>query len=80
MAPFLAEMDLALGAATAGVSRAGASSLAELAAGEAVQFERLGYFCPDPVDDSDEARVFNRVVTLRDSWAKIEKQAMQGQS
>lgn len=36
------------------------------------QFERLGYFCVD--DDSKEgALVFNRAVTLRDTWAKIEK-------
>jgi glutaminyl-tRNA synthetase len=43
-----------------------------------VQFERLGYFCPDSKDSSPTAPVFNRIVTLRDSWAKIEKQAMQG--
>ena len=49
-------------------------SLAELTAGEAVQFERLGYFCKDAVEDG---AVFNRVVTLRDSWAKLEKQALQ---
>ena len=49
-------------------------SLAELPAGEVVQFERLGYFCKDEVDD---VAVFNRVVTLRDSWAKLEKQALQ---
>ena len=49
-------------------------SLGDLAAGEAVQFERLGYFCKDAVG---EGSVFNRVVTLRDSWAKIEKQALQ---
>jgi glutaminyl-tRNA synthetase len=55
-------------------------SLADLHGGEAVQFERLGYFCPDAADDSAAARVFNRVVTLRDSWAKIEKQAMQGEN
>ena len=55
-------------------------ALARLAAGEAVQFERLGYFTPDSKDDSPDARVFNRIVTLRDSWAKIEKQAMQGQN
>jgi glutaminyl-tRNA synthetase len=55
-------------------------SLADLGLGEAVQFERLGYFCLDSADDSPETRVFNRVVTLRDSWAKIEKQAMQGQN
>ena len=52
-------------------------SLAGLARGEAVQFERLGYFCKDVVDDSDDAHVFNRIVTLRDSWAKLEKQALQ---
>lgn len=55
-------------------------ALANLAAGEAVQFERLGYFSPDVVDDSTSSRVFNRIVTLRDSWAKLEKQAMQGQN
>jgi glutaminyl-tRNA synthetase len=36
------------------------------------QFERLGYFCVD-TDSSPEALVFNRTVTLRDTWAKIEK-------
>ena len=55
-------------------------SLANLATGEVVQFERLGYFTPDPVEHSSSSRLFNRVVTLRDSWAKIEKQAMQGQN
>ncbi len=52
-------------------------SLARLEPGEAVQFERLGYFCPDADDNSKDKPVFNRIVTLRDSWAKIEKQAMQ---
>jgi glutaminyl-tRNA synthetase len=47
-----------------------------LAPGGAVQFERLGYFTADP-DSSAESPVFNRIVTLRDSWAKVEKQAMQ---
>jgi glutaminyl-tRNA synthetase len=42
-----------------------------------VQFERLGYFCPDVVDHTAEKPVFNRIVTLRDSWAKLEKQALQ---
>jgi glutaminyl-tRNA synthetase len=51
-------------------------SLADLAPGEAVQFERLGYFCLDSMDHSAAAPVLNRIVTLRDSWAKIEKQAM----
>ena len=52
-------------------------SLASLGAEEPVQFERLGYFCLDSVDDTKAQRVFNRIVTLRDSWAKLEKQAMQ---
>ena len=51
-------------------------SLGELDRAEDVQFERLGYFCKDSVDDTDEHHVFNRIVTLRDSWAKIEKQAL----
>jgi glutaminyl-tRNA synthetase len=37
------------------------------------QFERLGYFCVDNKDSSPESLVFNRTVTLRDSWAKIAK-------
>jgi glutaminyl-tRNA synthetase len=47
-------------------------SLAGAAAGNRYQFERLGYFCVDP-DSSPGALVFNRTVSLRDSWAKIEK-------
>jgi glutaminyl-tRNA synthetase len=39
--------------------------------GSRYQFERLGYFCVDTVDSSDEKLVFNRTVALRDSWAKI---------
>ena len=41
----------------------------------AVQFERLGYFRPDPVDSAPGAPVFNRIVTLRDSWTKISANA-----
>ncbi len=37
------------------------------------QFERLGYFCADRKDHTREHPVFNRVVTLRDSWAKANK-------
>ncbi|MCD4784061.1 MAG: glutamine--tRNA ligase/YqeY domain fusion protein [Candidatus Eremiobacteraeota bacterium] len=40
--------------------------------GEKFQFMRKGYFCVDP-DSTDKMKVFNRTVTLRDSWAKIEK-------
>ena len=39
-----------------------------------VQFERLGYFVPDCIEHSAETPVFNRIVTLRDTWAKINKQ------
>ncbi len=48
-------------------------SLADAAPGSRYQFERLGYFCVDPVDSSREALVFNRTVTLRDPWGKIKK-------
>jgi glutaminyl-tRNA synthetase len=48
-------------------------SLAEARPGEHFQFERQGYFCLDP-DPSHDLPVFNRTVTLRDSWAKLEKQ------
>ena len=40
--------------------------------GESYQFERLGYFCKD--QDSKEKPIFNRTVSLRDSWARLEKQ------
>ena len=46
-------------------------SLATAVPGSWFQFERVGYFCVDPVDSSDKALVFNRTVALRDSWAKI---------
>jgi len=42
-------------------------------AGERYQFERLGYFCVDNVDSLPGHLVFNRAVTLRDTWAKIER-------
>ena len=45
-------------------------SVARAAAGDRYQFERLGYFCVDP-DSRPGALVFNRTVTLKDSWAKI---------
>ena len=45
-------------------------SLREIPVGQAVQFERVGYFCPD-TDSTPEHLVFNRTVTLKDSWAKI---------
>ncbi len=39
------------------------------------QFERLGYFWPDPVDSRPGHLVFNRIVTLRDSWTKAEQKS-----
>ncbi len=36
------------------------------------QFERLGYFCQDCIDSRPDALVFNRVVTLRDTWQKVD--------
>ena len=52
--------------------------LAGAAPGNRYQFERLGYLCVDCVDSSDRRLVFNRTVTLRDSWAKIEKTQKKG--
>jgi glutaminyl-tRNA synthetase len=46
--------------------------LAGATPGSRFQFERLGYFCVDP-DSSDHKLVFNRIVTLKDTWAKVEK-------
>jgi glutaminyl-tRNA synthetase len=54
-------------------------SLADLPVGETVQFERLGYFCPDP-DSAPGALVFNRTLTLRDTWAKLQAQGRQDQA
>ena len=48
-------------------------SLAEAEPGGRYQFERQGYFCVDTTDSRPGALVFNRTVSLRDSWAKIEK-------
>jgi glutaminyl-tRNA synthetase len=45
---------------------------ARLSAGATVQFERLGYFCVD-ANSAPEAPVYNRTITLKDAWAKIEK-------
>ena len=47
-------------------------ALARLAAEERVQFERLGYFCVDP-DSKPGAPVFNRTLSLRDEWARLQK-------
>jgi len=47
-------------------------SLAEARPGDSCQFERLGYFCCD-TDSRPDGLVFNRSVSLRDTWAKIEK-------
>jgi glutaminyl-tRNA synthetase len=47
--------------------------LADVPVGETVQFERLGYFCPDP-DSAPDTLVFNRTLTLKDTWAKLQAQ------
>ncbi len=48
-------------------------SLKDLEPEKVVQFERLGYFCVDKKERSEEKPVFNRTVTLRDAWAKLAK-------
>ncbi len=49
-------------------------ALASAAQGEAVQFERLGYFCRDR-DSTSSHPVFNRTVGLRDTWAKVQSES-----
>jgi glutaminyl-tRNA synthetase len=49
--------------------------LADARGGERYQFERLGYFCVDSADSTERRPVFNRTVTLRDSWANLQKVA-----
>jgi len=51
--------------------------VAEGAPGDFYQFERTGYFCHDNVDSKPGRPVLNRIVTLRDSWARIEKELAQ---
>ncbi|MCH8843552.1 MAG: glutamine--tRNA ligase/YqeY domain fusion protein [SAR324 cluster bacterium] len=46
-------------------------SLASARPGERYQFERKGYYFVDPIDSQEGKLVFNRIVTLRDSWAKM---------
>ena len=53
-------------------------SLADAPPGSRFQFERLGYFCVDAKDSKPGALVFNRTVSLRDTWAKIEKAQKKG--
>jgi len=48
--------------------------------GSKYQFERIGYFCVDTADSSGDALVFNRTVTLRDTWARIQKAQRQKRS
>lgn len=52
-------------------------SLAEAQPGERFQFERQGYFCVDP-DSTPGHLVFNRTVTLKDTWAKIQQKELGG--
>jgi glutaminyl-tRNA synthetase len=53
-------------------------SLASAQAGSLYQFERMGYFCADRVDSRPGGLVFNRTVSLKDTWAKIEKGQQKG--
>ncbi|HNX69054.1 MAG TPA: glutamine--tRNA ligase/YqeY domain fusion protein [Candidatus Omnitrophota bacterium] len=48
-------------------------ALGNVKTGERVQFERMGYFFADPKDSQPGKPVFNRIVTLRDTWGKIEQ-------
>jgi glutaminyl-tRNA synthetase len=50
--------------------------LANAPSGSRYQFERLGYFCVDP-DSSPGKLVFNRIVSLRDTWLKVQQQQKQ---
>ena len=52
-------------------------ALAGLPVGTRVQFERLGYFCVDR-DTTAGAPVFNRTVTLRDTWARVKADSKKG--
>jgi glutaminyl-tRNA synthetase len=49
-------------------------SLVDAASGDHFQFMRQGYFFADPVDSKPDRLIFNRTITLRDTWAKLQKQ------
>jgi glutaminyl-tRNA synthetase len=51
-------------------------SLAKVSPGARYQFERVGYFCADAKDSRPGVPVFNRIVTLKDTWAKIEQKGL----
>jgi glutaminyl-tRNA synthetase len=51
---------------------------ASLAVGETLQFERLGYFCSDP-DGEPGHPVFNRTLTLKDTWVKLQTKGQQNE-
>jgi glutaminyl-tRNA synthetase len=51
-------------------------ALAQLPVGQTVQFERLGYFCLDS-DSRPDRPVFNRTLTLKDTWAKLQTKGRQ---
>jgi glutaminyl-tRNA synthetase len=50
-------------------------SLGKIGPEDICQFERLGYFCADRHDYTKEKPVFNRTVTLRDTWARLKKKS-----
>lgn len=54
-------------------------SLKNAKPGDRFQFERVGYFCVDTKDTSKDRLVFNRIVTLKDTWEKIKKKIMEGE-
>jgi glutaminyl-tRNA synthetase len=51
-------------------------SLAQVPVGQTVQFERLGYFALDS-DSATDSLIFNRTLTLKDTWAKLQAQGRQ---
>ncbi len=55
-------------------------SLEKALPGDFFQFLRKGYFCPDSEDSKPGAPVFNRTVSMRDTWAKLQKAAQKAQS
>ena len=52
-------------------------SVLDLEVGQTVQFERKGYFCLDP-DSAGGRLVFNRTITLRDTWARMQARGQKG--
>ena len=69
------DSDYRTGGAWVRADQVGVASLAGAAPGSRYQFLRQGYFCVDSRDSTTDALVFNRTVSLRDTWARTQQRS-----